>query len=89
MEKNNTGATAVSSPEEIEIIRLVTILRGIELEMYGMKLSRGRNCSALARQELKDTMIESYQKLPRSKAKLYEIFSDYIGDVKEAYGYRR
>ena len=64
-------------PEAVGMFRLQTIIRGLNLEAKtGMKLSRGRSCYAIAKQEFglkgnKTAVLE--QLIAIYKAKLEEI----------------
>jgi hypothetical protein len=48
---NNEQTHILDTPEQIENFRHFTILQGLELELLGMKMSRGRSCYAIAKQE--------------------------------------
>mgnify|MGYP003351625869 CR=1 FL=1 len=42
----------LTTPAQIQAFRLKTLQRGILLEQKGMKISRGRSCLTIAKQEL-------------------------------------
>jgi hypothetical protein len=44
--------TALTTPNQIQAFRLKTLQRGILLEQKGMKMTRGRSCLSIAKQEL-------------------------------------
>ena len=42
----------LDTPQQINAFRLRTLVRGIKLEMNGLKMSRGRSCYSIAKAEL-------------------------------------
>ena len=44
-------ATVLDTPEQIEMFRYQTLLRGLRLEMQGLQMSRGRSCYSIIKQE--------------------------------------
>lgn len=43
--------TALSTPEQIDLYRLMTLRTGLRLEIKGMQMSRGRTCYAILKDE--------------------------------------
>lgn len=41
--------TTLDTPEQIAAYRMLTIRKGIEMEIKGMRLTRGRTCYAIAK----------------------------------------
>lgn len=58
-------ATVLDTPEQIEMFRYQTLLRGLRLEMQGLQMSRGRSCYSIIKQEFG---------LKGSKQKVYDQF---------------
>ena len=44
--------TALTNPNQIQAFRIATLLKGIQLEARGLKMSRGKSCLAIAKAEL-------------------------------------
>jgi hypothetical protein len=44
--------TMISNPNQIQAFRIATIIKGIQLEARGLKMSRGKSCLAIAKAEL-------------------------------------
>ena len=44
--------SALTQPNQIEAFRIATLIRGIQLEARGLKMSRGKSCLAIARAQL-------------------------------------
>lgn len=44
--------SALTTPLQINTFRLATLRRGIKMEAFGMKLTRGRSCLSIAKSEL-------------------------------------
>ena len=42
----------LTQPNQIQAFRIATLMKGIQLEARGMKMSRGRSCLAIAKAEL-------------------------------------
>lgn len=55
----------LNTPTQIEAFRFKTLLRGLKLELAGMKMSRGRSCYSIIKQEFN---------LKGSKQKVYDQF---------------
>ena len=53
----------LDTPTQIEAFRLRTLLRGLKLETLGMKMSRGRSCYSIIKEDFN---------LKGSKQKVYE-----------------
>jgi hypothetical protein len=53
------------TPTQIEAFRFKTLLRGLKLELAGMKMSRGRSCYSIIKEEFN---------LKGSKQKVYDQF---------------
>ena len=43
--------TALTTPEQIDLYRLMTLRTGLRLEIKGMQMSRGRSCYAILKAE--------------------------------------
>lgn len=59
----------LDKPEQIEAFRLRTLLRGLKLEIIGMKMSRGRSCYSIIKEDFD---------LKGSKQKVYEQFKELL-----------
>lgn len=57
------------TPTQIEAFRFKTLLRGLKLELVGMKMSRGRSCYSIVKDEFR---------LKGSKQKVYDQFKQLI-----------
>jgi len=57
------------TPTQIEAFRFKTLLRGLRLELNGLKMSRGRSCYSIIKQEFN---------LKGSKQKVYDEFKQLI-----------
>ena len=44
--------TMITNPNQIQAFRIATLMKGIQLEAKGLKMSRGKSCLAIAKQEL-------------------------------------
>lgn len=55
----------LNTPTQIEAFRFKTLLRGLKLELAGMKMSRGRSCYSIIKEEFS---------LKGSKQKVYDQF---------------
>ena len=55
----------LDTPEQIEAFRQRSLLRGLKLETMGLRLSRGRSCYAIVKEEfgLKGSKEKVYQQL--------------------------
>ena len=42
----------LTQPNQIEAFRIKTLIKGIQLEARGLKMSRGRSCLAIAKAQL-------------------------------------
>ncbi len=47
----NEKTLVLSTPEDINSFRNFTLLQGIGLELQGMKMSRGRSCYSIIKEE--------------------------------------
>jgi hypothetical protein len=43
--------SSINKPEQIDMYRQRVLLKGLKLELIGMKLSRGRSCYSIVKQE--------------------------------------
>ena len=59
----------LDTPTQIEAFRLRTLLRGLKLETLGMKMSRGRSCYSIIKEDFN---------LKGSKQKVYEQFKQLL-----------
>ncbi len=57
------------TPKQIEAFRFKTLLRGLKLELVGMKMSRGRSCYSIVKDEFR---------LKGSKQAVYDQFKQLI-----------
>ena len=55
----------LNTPTQIEAFRFKTLVRGLKLELAGMKMSRGRSCYSIIKEEFN---------LKGSKQKVYDQF---------------
>ncbi len=44
--------TMLTNPNQIQAFRIATLMKGIQLEAKGLKMSRGKSCLAIAKAEL-------------------------------------
>ncbi len=44
--------TMLTTPNQIQAFRIATLIKGIQLEARGLKMSRGKSCLAIAKAEL-------------------------------------
>lgn len=44
-------ATSFVGPESVNLFRLMTMIRGLRVELRGMRLTRGVSCYAMAKKE--------------------------------------
>lgn len=42
----------LTQPNQIQAFRIATLMKGIQLEAKGLKMSRGKSCLAIAKAEL-------------------------------------
>ena len=66
--------TVLDKPEQIEMFRYKTLLKGLRLETLGMKMSRGQSCYNIIKQEFD---------LKGSKQKVYDQFKLMLEQVNE------
>ena len=67
--------TAVlDTPEQNEMFRYKTLLKGLRLELLGMKMSRGQSCYSIIKQEFD---------LKGSKQKVFDQFKLMLEQVDE------
>jgi hypothetical protein len=67
--------TAVlDTPEQIEMFRYKTLLKGLRLEILGMQMSRGRSCYSIIKEEFG---------LKGSKQKVFDQFKLMLEQVNE------
>jgi hypothetical protein len=59
----------LTEPTQIEAFRYKTLLRGLRLELNGLKMSRGRSCYSIVKGEFN---------LKGSKQKVYDQFKQLI-----------
>ena len=59
--------SVLDKPKQIEMFRYKTLLRGLKLETLGMKMSRGRSCYSIIKEEFE---------LKGSKQKVYDQFKN-------------
>jgi len=72
-----TGAIHADGPQGVNTYRMITIRQGIALELKGLRLTRGRSCSAVATDILKEEGVIAEGKRP-NKATVYRLFNDYL-----------
>jgi hypothetical protein len=63
----------ITKPHEIQLFRLLTLRAGLRLEIRGLRVSKGRSCFAIIKQEFG---------LKGSREEVLEQFSDLIEDSK-------
>lgn len=66
--------SVLDKPAQIEMFRYKTLLKGLRLEMVGMKMSRGQSCYSIIKQEFG---------LKGSKQKVYDQFKSMLEQVNE------
>jgi hypothetical protein len=59
----------LNTPTQIEAFRFKTLLRGLRLELNGLRMSRGRSCYSIVKDEFN---------LKGSKQKVYDQFKQLI-----------
>jgi len=59
----------LDNPKQIEAFRLRTLLKGLKLETMGMKMSRGRSCYSIIKEDFG---------LKGSKQKVYDQFKQLL-----------
>jgi hypothetical protein len=75
IEQHDSGGFTITG-DDIRIYRLLTIRRGLRMEIEGMRMtSRGSTCYAIARREFG---------FKGNRAKVLAQLNDYINDVTEA-----
>ena len=67
--------TVLDTPEQIEMFRYKTLLKGLKLETLGMQMSRGRSCYSIIKQEFG---------LKGSKQKVFDQFKLMLEQVNES-----
>jgi hypothetical protein len=63
----------ITSPNEIQLFRLLTLRSGLKLEIRGLKVSKGRSCFAIIKQEFG---------LTGSREEVLEQFNEMLGTTK-------
>jgi len=66
--------TVLDTPEQIEMFRYKTLLKGLRLEILGMQMSRGKSCYSIIKQEFG---------LKGSKQKVFDQFKLMLEQVNE------
>ena len=61
--------TILDTPQQIEMFRYKTLLRGLRLETQGLQMSRGRSCYSIIKNEFG---------LKGSKQKVYDQFKQLL-----------
>lgn len=51
IEQFSDGGFAISGKRDIDLLRMNTLIRGLKIEMTGMRLCRGRTCYSLIKSE--------------------------------------
>ena len=67
-------SAVLDTPEQIEMFRYKTLLRGLRLETQGLQMSRGRSCYSIIKQEFG---------LKGNKQKVYDQFKLMLEQVDE------
>ena len=67
-------SAVLDTPEQIEMFRYKTLLRGLRLETQGLQMSRGRSCYSIIKEEFG---------LKGSKQKVYDQFKLMLEQVDE------
>jgi len=63
----------ITNPNEIQLFRLLTLRSGLKLEIRGLKVSKGRSCFAIIKQEFG---------LTGSREEVLEQFNEMLGTTK-------
>lgn len=66
--------TILDTPQQIEMFRYKTLLRGLKLETQGLQMSRGRSCYSIIKKEFG---------LKGSKQKVFDQFKLMLEQVDE------
>ncbi len=45
------GGTIITGKRDINLLRLITMIRGLQLEIKGMRMTRGRTCYSMLKSE--------------------------------------
>jgi len=67
-------STLITDRTSIDNFRILTLVKGLKLELLGMKRSRGKSCYQLLKEEFG---------LKGSKQKVYDIMTEIIEDWKK------
>lgn len=51
VEVNSTGSVAYVGKEGVNVFRMIVLANGLKAEVRGMRMSRGRTCYAVIKQE--------------------------------------
>tara|TARA_R100001510_G_C7586964_1_gene157928 strand:+ start:607 stop:831 length:225 start_codon:yes stop_codon:yes gene_type:complete len=68
------NSTLITDRTSIDNFRILTLVKGLKLELLGMKRSRGKSCYQLLKEEFG---------LKGSKQKVYDIMTEIIEDWKK------
>lgn len=68
------NSTLITNRTSIDNFRILTLVKGLKLELLGMKRSRGKSCYQLLKEEFG---------LKGSKQKVYDIMTEIIEDWKK------
>jgi len=63
----------ITKPHEIQLFRLLTLRAGLRLEIRGLRVSKGRSCFAIIKQEFG---------LTGSREEVLEQFNEMLGTTK-------
>ena len=63
----------ITEPNQIATYRLLTLRAGLRLELRGLKVSKGRSCYAIIKQELG---------FKGNKAQVLDQFEEFLGTIK-------
>jgi hypothetical protein len=63
----------ITKPNEIQLFRLLTLRAGLRLEIRGLRVSKGRSCFAIIKQEFG---------LTGSREEVLEQFNEMLGTTK-------
>lgn len=76
---NDDGSWSADGEEAVNLVRMLTIRSGIRLETKGLKMTRGRSCTAIATEILQSEGIIKPGKRPQART-VYPLFDKWLAD---------
>ncbi len=71
----NNKTIVLDTPEQIKSYRMICLKKGLELELKGLRLTRGRTCYSIIKEEFG---------LKGNKQRVYDQFTKMMYDIKDA-----